>query len=207
MEKMCKKCGIVKDVSEFYSCEKCKDGFRNECKVCKNERMKEWSEKNPEYHQNWAENNKEYDKERKKRHYELNKSKYIQRSTDYRKDNKDKVNQWVSDYRKRRFSEDEVYKMTFTARKRIREILKLKGEIKKDSTFDIIGCTPQELVNHIESKFTDNMTWGNYGEWHIDHIIPLASAKNISEIKKLCHYTNLQPLWAKDNLSKGSKMV
>jgi hypothetical protein len=51
------------------------------------------------------------------------------------------------------------------------------------------------------------MSWDNYGSWHIDHIIPLSSAKNIEEISKLCHYSNLQPLWASNNLSKGNKII
>ena len=50
------------------------------------------------------------------------------------------------------------------------------------------------------------MNWSNYGLWHIDHIIPLSSAKKQEDLYKLCHYTNTQPLWAEDNLKKGSKL-
>ena len=95
--------------------------------------------------------------------------------------------------------------MTFNVRKRVRDILKLKGELKKDATFELIGCSPKELVQHLQTQFTNGMSWENYGEWHIDHIIPLSSAKTIDDIKRLCHYTNLQPLWAKDNLKKSNK--
>jgi hypothetical protein len=61
----------------------------------------------------------------------------------------------------------------------------------------------------MEKQFKNEMTWENYGfyGWHIDHIIPLSSAKNEEELYKLCHYTNLQPLWAKENLSKGAKIL
>jgi hypothetical protein len=77
------------------------------------------------------------------------------------------------------------------------------------STKDMIGCSPQELREHIESKFIDGMSWENYGTfgWHLDHITPLASAKDKEEIIKLNHYTNLQPLWAIDNLKKGGRMI
>jgi hypothetical protein len=207
MEKNCTKCGLTKDVSEFHKCPECKDGYRNQCKDCVKDRMLLWRQNNPDYHKEWVNNNKDKDNERKKNHYELNRDKYIQRSTDYRKNNKDHVNQVVRDYRKKRFSEDEVFKMTFNVRRRIRDILKLKGEIKKETTFEIIGCTPKELLEHIQSQFKDGMSWDNYGMWHIDHIIPLSSGKTINEVKKLCHYTNLQPLWAEDNLRKSNKLL
>jgi hypothetical protein len=58
----------------------------------------------------------------------------------------------------------------------------------------------------MEAKFVDGMNWDNIGEWHIDHIIPLSSAETEQETIKLCHYTNLQPLWAFDNLSKGNSL-
>jgi len=63
------------------------------------------------------------------------------------------------------------------------------------------------LKKHIEKQFTKGMSWKNQGDWHIDHIMPLASANTIEETIRLCHYTNLQPLWALDNLEKGAKII
>jgi len=70
-----------------------------------------------------------------------------------------------------------------------------------------LGVSFDELNIYLEQKFKNNMSWENYGEWHIDHIIPLSSAKTEKEIYELCHYTNLQPLWAEDNLKKGCKVL
>ena len=76
-----------------------------------------------------------------------------------------------------------------------------------ESTESIVGINYNEFKKYLESIFLDGMTWDNRGEWHIDHIIPLSSAKSKEDLIKLCHYTNLQPLWAKDNLKKGSKVI
>ena len=72
----------------------------------------------------------------------------------------------------------------------------------------MLGCSIDSLKRHLSKKFKIGMSWDNYGihGWHIDHIIPLSSAKTIEDIEKLCHYTNLQPLWAKDNLQKSNKI-
>jgi hypothetical protein len=78
---------------------------------------------------------------------------------------------------------------------------------KTNKTFEIVGCTPEFLKEHLEKQFVDGMTWENRGEWHIDHKIPLSSAKTEEELYKLCHYTNLQPLWAEENLKKGNKII
>jgi hypothetical protein len=89
---------------------------------------------------------------------------------------------------------------------RLRIFLKSKNITKNNKTFEIIGCTPQKLKQHLENKFTEGMKWGLIGQYiHIDHIIPLCSAKTEEEIFKLCHYTNLQPMWAIDNIKKGGK--
>lgn len=76
---------------------------------------------------------------------------------------------------------------------------------KNAKTETILGCTIEEFRLYIESKFTYGMTLENYGKWHLDHIKPLALAKTEEEIVILNHYTNFQPLWAADNIAKGSK--
>jgi len=102
---------------------------------------------------------------------------------------------------------DSLYKISKLMRTRIYLYFKLKNITKKNSTFDMVGCKPDELKFYLEKKFDENMSWDNYGKWHIDHIIPLSSAKTEEDIIKLCHYTNLQPLWAEENLKKGCKIL
>jgi len=80
------------------------------------------------------------------------------------------------------------------------------GYKKTSKTADILGCSWGELVIHIESRFAAGMTWENRRLWHLDHVVPLASAKTEEELLTLCHYTNLQPLWAADNFRKSDKM-
>ena len=97
--------------------------------------------------------------------------------------------------------------MSHNMRCRIKQYLKTKNITKKNKTFDIVGCSPQLLKEYLEKQFTQGMSWDNYGEWHIDHIVPLSSAKSEDEIYKLCYYSNLQPLWAEDNLRKSDKII
>ena len=78
--------------------------------------------------------------------------------------------------------------------------------IKSRRAEQILGCSYSELAAHLEQQFRSGMTWDNRGEWHIDHIVPLASAQTEEEVLSLCHYTNLQPLWAAENLSKGARL-
>lgn len=70
-------------------------------------------------------------------------------------------------------------------------------------TMDLVGCSLDDLRKHLEAQFTIGMTWDNYGDWHVDHVVPLCSADTEEKLYELCHYTNLQPLWAADNISKG----
>ena len=88
----------------------------------------------------------------------------------------------------------------------IKSAFKKNGYTKKSKTYDILGISYNEFKLYIESKFTEGMKWENHGQWHLDHIIPVSSAKTEEEIIKLNHYTNFQPLWAEDNLKKGNKI-
>ena len=91
---------------------------------------------------------------------------------------------------------------------RIWKYLNILEISKKNKTFDIVGCSPEFLKQHLEKQFTEGMCWELLGQHiHIDHIIPLSSAKTEDELYKLCHYENLQPLWAEDNLKKSNKIL
>ena len=109
-------------------------------------------------------------------------------------------------YRQARRISDSIYRLIACLRGRVASALRAGGYSKKSSTLDIVGCTLEELKAHLEKQFWSGMTWENAGEWHVDHIIPLASAKTEGEVLKLCHFSNLQPLWADDNLSKNDRL-
>lgn len=92
---------------------------------------------------------------------------------------------------------------------RTRTYVALKGYRKTlGSNGKFIGCSLEELKQHLEKQFKPGMTWENYGKWHVDHIQPLSSfnLQDDKEIKKACHFTNLQPLWARENLQKSNKV-
>lgn len=78
---------------------------------------------------------------------------------------------------------------------------------KLEHTEELLQCSLEFFIEYIRGKFTEGMTLENYGEWHLDHIMPLATAKTREDVVRLNHFTNFQPLWAKDNLSKGSKIL
>ncbi len=92
-------------------------------------------------------------------------------------------------------------------RHRVRQAL--RGLAKCSSTQKLTGCTIKELMAHLEAQFTDGMTWDNYGEggWAVDHIRPCASfdLTDPEQQRQCFHYSNLQPLWAADNIRKGAK--
>lgn len=156
------------------------------------------------YSLKWNEEHPERTKENRKKYYEQNIKKIHEKMRKWYVKNKKYVNKKAKEKRKT----NPLFKLSQNLRKRtgiaFHEILNIN---KNCHTFEMIGLSPQETKNYIENKFTKGMTWGNYGKggWDIDHIIPLSSAKTKEEMIKLCHYTNLQPMWHIENIKKGNK--
>jgi hypothetical protein len=109
---------------------------------------------------------------------------------------------------KNRWENDELFAIKVRLRNLIRNSFRKKGYVKFNmKTESIVGVDYNGFKEYMESKFSEGMSWDNRGDWHIDHIIPLSSARSQEELIKLSHYTNLQPLWAEDNMKKGDKIL
>ena len=127
----------------------------------------------------------------------------------WRKENRKIINDKFIIYEKSRKKIDAQFKLLKTLRSRLGTAIKSQNAYKNNKTNHLLGCSISFLKNFLESKFKEGMNWENHGEWHIDHIKPCASFNLLDEEeqKKCFHYTNLQPLWAYENLSKGSKYI
>lgn len=147
-------------------------------------------------------------KKKERETYRRNAAKRIESQKAYYLANREKLLQYSNDYQKRRIAQDPLYALSRMCRRRITIALSAQGYLKTSPTREMLGCDYEQLAAHLEAQFTEGMTWENRGAkgWHIDHIIPLASATTEEEMLKLCHYTNLQPLWAADNLAKGARV-
>jgi hypothetical protein len=121
-------------------------------------------------------------------------------------ESKQKINKRVN----QKYHNDPQFRILCTLRNRVNKALDHKTK-KAYKTNELLGCDIDELEIHLEKQFKEGMTWENYGRstWHIDHIIPCASfdLTDPEQQKKCFHYTNLQPLWAKENMSKGAKIL
>jgi hypothetical protein len=156
-----------------------------ETKKRKSENHKKWSEKNrnylTEYHQKWREKNIDKHREYKRK------------------------------YEKHRKDTDPTYKLISNFRTAIYQVLKENNVEKNKHYFDILRYTPEELISHLENLFTDGMTWENYGEWHVDHKTPISSFnfESIDDDSFMGCWSleNLQPMWGKENIVKGSKII
>jgi hypothetical protein len=109
--------------------------------------------------------------------------------------------------KKERLKNDELFRFRLSVTCNINSAIKSRGFRKNRSkSKSILCCSIEEFRNYIENKFTDDMTWDNQGKWHLDHQIPVSLANTKEEIIELCHYSNYQPMWGSDNISKGSKI-
>ena len=222
--KSCSKCKLDKELTLFYKCSSSKDGHRSNCITC----CKQWKidnkEKEFEYRLKNKDKRKEYDKNRiydkeksvqyyllnkesiiskSKEYYENNRESKLEYQKNYNKINKDKRNAYLSERRQN----DPLFRLITNVRNLIYNSFYYNGYSKNSKTEELLGCSFEELKQHLESKFEPWMNWDNRGlysgefnyGWDIDHVIPLSSVSEESDIIKLNHYTNLQPLCSKIN--------
>jgi hypothetical protein len=211
--KICSKCEIEKEISEFHNDSRKKDGHYSACKKCVISRVRNYADNNKEKirlsNKNYRESHKEkiikYREDNKDYYKEYNK-KYL---PEYYRANKEEFLDNQREYNKNRRHTDLNFKLLCHLRNRIYRAL--KGSDKSQTTLELLGCSPKELKKHLISQFTDGMTWENYGRfgWVLDHIRPCASFDLSKESeRKICfHYSNLQPLWWYDNIIKRDKYV
>ena len=206
MNKLCTKCNKIKYLDEF-SFNKFHSSYRSQCKKCRavyqNKYRKNnitiWSDwysnnrdKRLEYHKEYNINNKDVVAKKDKKYYDKHKSEIIKRHIKYN-NKRNKID----------------IKFNLSNKLRWRLNRAIKGNYKSGSAVSDLGCSIEFLKQYLESKFKDGMSWSNYGQWHIDHIYPLSKVDltDRDQFLKACNYSNLQPMWAKDNISKGNKIL
>ena len=224
---ICPVCGNSFEKNKFnqiYCSKKCKTYMKY--KKYRQKNKEKLNKKNKTRWKKYYEENKEKLRGKKRKYYEKNKEKskqyqkkYNQNNKEKRKEickkyyeeNKEEIKEQTNKYRKKRKLTDKGFKLSCCFRSRITTALKRSGGKKAFSSMNLIGGTIQEAREYLEKQFKDGMTWENHGYngWHIDHIIPCASfdLTDLEQQKKCFHYTNLQPLWAKENISKGAKII
>lgn len=139
---------------------------------------------------------------------EKNKEHITTKQKEYYYNNREEKLKKIIAYAKMRKEKYPLIKVKEVLRLRILAAFKSNAIKKKTSTVLLLGCSVEEAKKHVENQFKEGMSWSNHGinTWHIDHIIPISSAKTEEGLKKLFHYKNLQPLWAIDNLKKGKSI-
>jgi len=223
--KKCSTCQNIMEVSNFHKHSASSCGYRSSCKSCRKLAASNYyqtkkgviSQKNKLYYKSnksvinkkarkFYKNNKDKYLARQRNYYVENKDNILARHKEYRKTHKEKNNKRVAD----RKEYDINYKLSCILRDRILSAIKKQSGKKAYRSVKLLGCTVEKARQHIESQFISGMTWETHGlfGWHIDHIRPCSSfdLKDPKQQMECFHYTNLQPLWAEDNLSKGCKL-
>ena len=210
--KTCTKCGETKPNAEFYLDTR-RGGYRPRCKNCSSEDAATYRAKNASAHK--AYNDKWYSE---------NKARRNKKAREWQKQNPEMVKsyqeKWLDNNadRARQQHRKADSKKRSTPKGRLENNIKAgvhrgltKGSKNGRRTFSLLGYTIEDLRQHLEKQFAPGMTWENYGQWHVDHIIPLAAhnyeTPDHVDFSRAWALKNLRPMWAKDNVSKGKKLT
>lgn len=224
--KTCTLCGEAKPFTDFHRQSNTKDGHCCWCKPCKSEkkraaysvnaenikaRVAAYRVANPEKTADakraaYLKKHDQY-KAKFRAAYRRDPDRKKKYQSEYRRNNLLAVNAATARYKRERLRSDPLFRAEYSMRSRVFQAFRNKRLPKRGRTLEILGCGWNELKAHMEERFTEGMSWDNYGSWHVDHIIPLSSATSEAELVRLCHFTNLQPLWAADNIRKGARIA
>ena len=223
--RICNKCEIEKELTDFGKLKSKLDGVNPWCKECMriysrdyDQRIKLEPEKllkskliKSKSDKKYRNKNKEILNKKQREYYHSVKDipEYKKAYKEYAEksyiNNKSQKLEYSLKYSNEKYKTDPIFKLKTLLRRRVRNYLLNKDLKKTRKSFSYLGASIEEIKKYIESKFTHEMTWENHGKvWHIDHIIPLAIGNTEEDLYKLCHYTNLQPLLIEDNLKKSS---
>jgi hypothetical protein len=202
MKKNCSKCKQELLINQFFKDKSRKDRLTCWCRKCYKKYIKLHKDKTKEYQKDYYLKNKIKVKEQMKQRQLIHKEDKKQYDRNYRINNKKRINKKLQ----KKLKNNIQFKLASILRIRIWQALRNNSKYQK--TLDLLSCSIDFLKKYLESQFTKGMSWDNYGKWHIDHIKPCASfdLSKESEQRKCFNYKNLQPLWANENLSKGSKI-
>lgn len=159
----------------------------------------------------WIEKNKDFLNEKMRLWYQNNKEHRKEYLKEYRTKNIDKIRETKRNYERHKKATDPLYKLISNFRTAIYTVLKENNLQKYRHYFEVLGYSPEQLIEHLEKQFNDEMTWDNYGEWHVDHIKPISSFNIIEigddEFMECWSLENLQPLWGLENIKKSNKLL
>ena len=207
--KTCTKCNQTKALTGFSKNSGQRDGLETQCKMCRCAASKKYRK-----------NNRAKTRTYRKKYYKNNPEKAKENANKWRKNNPEKVRASARkrskrpEYKKKanlrqkeRYHTDPQFKLKRNLRNRLRKAL--KGKNKSASTMTLVGCSISHLKDHLTKQFLPGMTWENHGTWHVDHIMPCASfdLTDPEQQRRFFHYTNLQPLWGPENISKRDKII
>jgi hypothetical protein len=218
--KTCRVCGIVGEEELFIKkgnwCKKCVKEYnkrryqekRNELLEQKKKYREQHRQELREYAKKRYQEKSEKINEQKKKYYQQNKKKIREQHREYHKQHRQEIRKHNKEYEKKRYKNNHQYRLANIGRGRIYKARKAQNAPRYCKYNEAIGCTPEELDIWLESQFTPEMNWDNYGTyWHVDHIRPLCSfdLTDPEQYKAAFNYKNTQPLKATDNLIKGGK--
>ena len=201
--KMCTCCKVEKPFDCFTKRKNRKCGYMSHCKECRVEKEKIRQQEK-----------KDIMVEKRKVFYEANRERLKAKQRDYNAKNKEKRKVYsqankdrINANRKKWRNENPVNLVSDRFRRRLNYALKTLGLKKNRSSLEYLGCTLEFFKEHMEKQFLKGMSWENRGEWHIDHITPMATAKTEEDVVRLSHFTNLRPLWKRENFSKNKAVT